>query len=266
MDKRVEKAILYIAQNHRSDIVLDDLARESGLSKFHLHRLFTLETGLTPLAYIRKVRMEHASHFAIMFPESKQLEIAFECGYSSPAVFARTFRQYFGTTVMRYRKEKRKKKSPNTDTGRTLLPITWLPQKHIPVYPSNLRQEKLAALYNRLITENSGRSRAVGFFIDAPMHATPDEARYFAGLENETAVKSPTTLTIEEGYYTYLDVQGDFDHVTEQIIRFKEDKVDPSPYYIASLVGFEKILLPVNQADFDYFSAKRTIFMHIKRK
>lgn len=276
MDRRIESSIFFIAKNFRTPLVLTDLAKEAALSKFHFHRLFKAETGYTPLNYINKLKLEHTVHFLMMYPNSKQLEIAFESGYSSPVVFARVFKQFYGMSPMNYRKEKLgdEKMTRKKLKTRSHLDITYLKKKKIHVSRSNLVEHSLSSLYRKLITKIEEPSYSIGFYIDAPFHKSLEECRYFAGLSEEQSsiaklensrTKSPC-FYIEEGYYTYFTVQGSFEKVNQQIISYKETYIDPSSYKISSFVAVEKIKLPVTSFDFVYSSALRTIYLKIERE
>jgi len=268
MDKRIEKTILFIAKNFRGELLLFDLAKEIGLSKFHFHRLFKKEIGITPLQYINKLKIEHAAHFLIMYPNSKQLEVAFESGFSSPVEFARTFKRFYNISPMNFRKNKlgeKKIKSQKSDIY-SPIEITYLKQQKIPISQTNLLSDNLFNLYKKLIKRIYKPAFSIGFYIDTPMHLPLNECRYFAGLENENITNNQTYFEIEEGYYTYFNIQGDFESISTQIVEYKEQQIDPSPYQIASFIGFEKIKLPINPSDFNYFSAIRTLYLKIKRK
>ncbi len=276
MDNRIEESIFFIAKNFRTELVLEGLAREVGMSKFHFHRLFKTETGSTPLKYINKLKLEHAVHFLIMYPNSKQLEVAFESGYSSPVVFARIFKQFYGSSPMDFRKKKlgAKKLRKHQSKEYSHLDITYLKKKKIFVARSNLLANNLSNLYKKLIDKIEKPTYGIGFYIDTPIHTNLNECRYFAGLEDEqfgssnveNSKKESPYFHIEEGYYTYFNIQGDFDSVNRQIIEYKETIIDPSPYQISSFIAIEKIKLPTNPSDFNYFSAVRTIYLKIERK
>lgn len=266
MDIRIEKIILFIAKNFRKELVLENLASEVNLSKFHFQKLFRKELGLSPLHYINKIRLEHAVHFLAMYPNSQQIEIAFECGYSSPAVFARTFKQFYKLPLSRYKSDFLKRRGiKKYDRKPNNLPITYLYGKTIDIYPSNLLKENLSSLYNKLINKIEKPTNVYGIYIDAPVHKLLNECRYYAGFEHNEENKSSNYIEIEDGFYTYFEISGNFEEVAQQIISFKENIIDNSTYEIASLIGFEKILLPANTADFDYFTCQRTLFIKINR-
>lgn len=58
----LEKALTLIARRLGEDISVTALAREVGLSRNHLTRLFRQDTGLTVVAYVRQQRARHAQH------------------------------------------------------------------------------------------------------------------------------------------------------------------------------------------------------------
>lgn len=268
MDSRIESVVLLIAKNFRNNLVLGGLAKDTGLSKFHFHRLFKAEMGITPLAYINKLKLEHATHFLIMYPDSKQLDVAFETGYSSPAVFARAFKQAHDCSPMEFRQKKlgAKKIRPLKSANSSPIEITYLKQKRVFISQSNLLESNLSSLYKKLIDRIDKPIYSIGFYLDTPMHVSLDQCRYFAGIEDEKLTKTQAHFDIEEGYYTYFNMQGDFDVFIERIVEYKEKIIDPSPYQISSFVGFEKIKLSPNQPDFDYFSATRTLYLKIKHQ
>lgn len=268
MDSRIENAILFISKYVKSELSLDNLASEFGLSKFHFHRLFKKEVGITPLNYINKERLEFAAHCLIMYPNNKLIEIAFESGFSSPAVFSRAFKHFYNQSPREFRSKKIIQTKPIIDEneGFTKLSITYLNHKKIQVLPSNLMIDNLSNLYSKLICQIDKPESSIGFYIDAPFHKSLEECRYYAGLETSCFVSNKTYIDIEEGYYTYFNIHGDFAAVAKQIIAFKEREIDSSPFYISSLVAFEKIKLLVDHQSFDYCSIPRTLYLKIKRR
>jgi len=86
----------------KADVSLDALAREAGLSKFHLLRLFKAVHGMTPSSYATSQRMEHAK--AMLKDTSlTAAAIAEAIGYESDSAFLRAFRRHTGTTPAAFR-------------------------------------------------------------------------------------------------------------------------------------------------------------------
>ncbi|MGE4319433.1 MAG: helix-turn-helix domain-containing protein [Deferribacterales bacterium] len=76
---------------------LDDLAKLSGMSRFHFLRSFRQSTGLTPHAYLTQLRLDKA--FRLLISTDMPLSrIAAECGYCDQPHFVRSFKKLWGTT------------------------------------------------------------------------------------------------------------------------------------------------------------------------
>jgi AraC-like DNA-binding protein len=84
------------------DLPLGGLAREAGLSPFHLVRVFERETGVTPHAYLTQVRVERARQ-RLAGPE-RLADIAAACGFADQAHLTRLFKRQTGMTPGNYRK------------------------------------------------------------------------------------------------------------------------------------------------------------------
>jgi len=83
-------------------ISLAEIARASGLSQYHLHRIFTSIFGHSLKGYVRKRRLTEA---AAMLRDTDRgiLDIALQCQFESQASFTRAFRDLFGVPPGRYR-------------------------------------------------------------------------------------------------------------------------------------------------------------------
>ena len=83
---------------------LDQLAAQTGLSKFHFHRLFKHATGVAPAKYQLNARLNEARQ---RLRETKQsvVAVALDLGYSSPSHFAQVFRRETGMTPSEYRRQ-----------------------------------------------------------------------------------------------------------------------------------------------------------------
>ena len=76
------------------------LARQTGLSREHVHRLFRKTIGLAPREFSRLARMARAKRLLLQgMPAS---HAAFDCGFADQAHFARWFKRYFGVTPSAY--------------------------------------------------------------------------------------------------------------------------------------------------------------------
>lgn len=89
-----------------SDITIEEIAEEIGISRAHLHRKLKELTNQSPRNFIRNVRLQHA---ASLLSEKKHSisEVAYITGFSSPAQFATAFKNLYGKTPTEYRDEDR---------------------------------------------------------------------------------------------------------------------------------------------------------------
>lgn len=96
----VLRARAYLEANALSKIPLETLARESGLSKYHLLRVFKERTELTPWQYQVNVRLNHARRLLQRGEPASQ--VADACGFVDQSHFTRVFRLVMGVTPAVY--------------------------------------------------------------------------------------------------------------------------------------------------------------------
>jgi AraC-like DNA-binding protein len=96
----VLRARAFLDANALSKIPLETLARQSGLSKFHLLRVFKERTGLTPWQYQVNVRLNHARRLLQRGEPASQ--VADACGFVDQSHFTRVFRLVMGVTPAVY--------------------------------------------------------------------------------------------------------------------------------------------------------------------
>jgi AraC family transcriptional regulator len=82
-------------------ITPQDLAKESGYSKFHFNRIFSKVTGITLMAYVTRRKLQYALYD--LSCGKKVIDVAFEYGFETHAGFTRAFRKCFGYPPSLYR-------------------------------------------------------------------------------------------------------------------------------------------------------------------
>ncbi len=98
------KQVLEVLETLDKAWALPDLAREIGLSRFHLWRAFKQSTGITPYAFRAKRRLEKSCD--LLRSSGRSLtEIAMECGFGSSSHFTTAFKRAFGTTPTDFRRQ-----------------------------------------------------------------------------------------------------------------------------------------------------------------
>jgi len=104
LSRPVERALDYMHQHIADhDLSLDDVAEAAGLSIHHFGRVFLHAMQQSPMAYLRRVRIEHARNL-MRDTRLRISEVAHEAGFSDPLHFSRTFRSQTGTSPRDYRK------------------------------------------------------------------------------------------------------------------------------------------------------------------
>jgi len=101
-DSRITSVLITMEQNLEGDISLEGLAKSVGLSRRQLERLFEDQTGLSPGAAYRKIRLERAREL-LQNTNRAVVDIAFDVGYSSASHFTKAFRLAFGNTPLSVR-------------------------------------------------------------------------------------------------------------------------------------------------------------------
>jgi transcriptional regulator GlxA family with amidase domain len=99
---KVRRAILLMEQHIGQPLSLADLARRLEISIRQLERLFATETGKSPHAYGRQIRIRMAS-WLLTSSDRTVADIATSCGFSDASHLGREFRKEFGQSPIAYR-------------------------------------------------------------------------------------------------------------------------------------------------------------------
>jgi AraC family transcriptional regulator len=101
----LEIAIKYIETHLNEDIGLEDVARETGYSYYHMTRLFKIVVGETVGNYITKRRLSNSTK-ELIYTKKKIIDIAIESGYNSSESYSRAFKEVYNISPLEYRKNK----------------------------------------------------------------------------------------------------------------------------------------------------------------
>lgn len=107
-EKLIEKAIKYVEDNiSRSDLSVEELSRELGMSRVHLYKKMLQITGKTPIEFIRVIRLKRAAQL-LRDSQLHVSEIAFQVGFNNPKYFSRYFKEEFGVLPSAYQEKEDK--------------------------------------------------------------------------------------------------------------------------------------------------------------
>ena len=106
-EKLIEKAIKYVEDNmSRTELSVEELSRELGMSRVHLYKKLLQITGKTPIEFIRVIRLKRAAQL-LRESQLHVSEVAFEVGFNNPKYFSRYFKDEFGVLPSVYQEKRR---------------------------------------------------------------------------------------------------------------------------------------------------------------
>jgi AraC-like DNA-binding protein len=99
--------IYYVIQRmnkeYHINLSLDEYAKMCNLNKFHFLRVFREITGITPIEYRNRNRIEHAKEM-LLYTNKAVNEIGTSVGYSSDSYFCDASKSIVGVSPIQYRK------------------------------------------------------------------------------------------------------------------------------------------------------------------
>ena len=98
----LEKAKAFLEERFREDLSVETVADHLGISQSLLFRLFQEEEQVTPMEYLRSVRIKKAGQM-LLEGKLKVFEIAAACGFSGTAYFCKVFKAQTGDSPLSYR-------------------------------------------------------------------------------------------------------------------------------------------------------------------
>ncbi len=113
---RINKVIDYINDNISEKNNLEKLAEIACFSQYHFHRIFTAIIKETPVDFLLRLRLEKAANIFLTNNEISITQIAFDCGFTSVAIFSRLFKQHFNLSPKQFRDELQKSKNSKIDS------------------------------------------------------------------------------------------------------------------------------------------------------
>ena len=102
-DLAVTTAQKWVATHFSVANPLEEMMRRAALSERTFKRRFTAATGLSPIAYVQRLRVEDAKR-RLERTEASIDEISWQVGYEEPAFFRRLFKRVTGVAPGSYRR------------------------------------------------------------------------------------------------------------------------------------------------------------------
>lgn len=100
--QRAKTMLQYVIGHCAEHITAADIARSASISESECLRCFRSVLGVTPMSYVRQLRLQRAAEL-LSGTNEKISEIAAACGFEDTSYFSRAFRQWSGQTPAEYR-------------------------------------------------------------------------------------------------------------------------------------------------------------------
>ena len=268
---RINKALLYLEEHIGERITLENLADAAYFSPFHFHRLFTSIIGETPNDFVRRIRLEKAAAMLLHQKSKSITDIALQCGFSSSAVFSRSFKKQYGISATEWiEKGNSKIGKINSKNGKSeSFPVDYflsshnqtggiemkvevkeMPGFHV-AYVANLegyKVDKIDQAWKKLCNWAGPRglinqnTKFIGISFDDPDITDEDKCRYYACLTIPNEIEHDNRVSIMDiagGKHAVYRFIGTADEIKERYKELYSDWLPESGYEPANEPCYE---------------------------
>lgn len=103
IEQQVERTIRYLTVQYSQPISIEEISRSLGYNRTHLSKMFKQYTGMSPMHFLLKIRMERAK---LLLREPLTVEqVAASVGFADPLYFSKQFKKWFDRSPTEYRQE-----------------------------------------------------------------------------------------------------------------------------------------------------------------
>jgi AraC-like DNA-binding protein len=101
IEQQIERSIRWLSLQYAQPVSIEQMAQALGYNRTHLSRMFKRYTGMSPMNYLLKIRMEKAK---LLLKENLTIEqVASSVGFSDPLYFSKQFKKWCGQSPSEYR-------------------------------------------------------------------------------------------------------------------------------------------------------------------
>lgn len=248
---KIANNIMYYIYTHiDTHIDIEELSRDLGVSKFHMHRIFKEAFGKNIYENIKSIRLQKASNLLLSNKFSTISEVANMCGYSSQSSFIKAFQERFGMSPKAWRSGgyktyssqilQQSKTAMESDADFSALVPTIV---KMPVFESyyirnrgynvNIK-EVWQKLHTWILNDDISAYQQIALFHDNPTITPLNECQYIACVvvENEEGIATDRLpkFKISDGVYAKFDLQGKQGDILKMIHWVYHDWLPASEY------------------------------------
>lgn len=101
-EKKAKDIMAYIHKHYAENIRIEDIARNTGISRSECFRSFQRYTNKNPVGYLTEYRLAHAVNL-LKETDKSVTQIAMECGFSNSSYFGKIFKKKYAITPSRFK-------------------------------------------------------------------------------------------------------------------------------------------------------------------
>lgn len=231
LEKRTKIAndIMYYIYTHiDTNIDIEELSLDLGVSKFHMHRIFKEIFGRNIYESIKSIRLQKASNLLLTNKYSTISNIVNSCGYSSQSSFIKIFKDRFGMTPKEWKQGGYKEYS--NDIIKSSEFEIESKANFDEIVPSIVKMKAIESFYIRhsgynkqieqtwqklqtwVLTNDIKNYKRAALFHDNPTITPLEDCQYIACIivDEEEIINSDRLpkFKIAEGVYAKFDLKG----------------------------------------------------------
>lgn len=226
---KIANDIMYYIYTHiDTHIDIDELSRDLGVSKYHMHRIFKETFEKNIYESIKSIRLQKAASLLLTNKYSTISEVASSCGYSSHSSFIKAFRERFGKSPKRWRRGGYKTYSDRILRQSEIAMASTADFEGME--PTIVKMPEMQSYYIRhkgydmtirrtwqklqtwVLNQNLSEYREIALFHDNPTITSLEECQYIACIvagEKEKVISDRLPkFTISGGTYARFELQG----------------------------------------------------------
>lgn len=104
MTRRIVKQMIhYMSSQYAHPVSIEDMCNSLGYNRAYMSRIFKKETGMTPITYLLKLRIDKARQLLRERPELSTQQIAASVGLTDALYFSKQFKRFYQVSPTGYR-------------------------------------------------------------------------------------------------------------------------------------------------------------------